>query len=240
MKCLKILAICLMILCLLTGCEAVPSETTAPTTAPTVQPAQPTEPPTIVYKDAVHCFLMPVQKHSWSRENPPECVLLHFTSAVVLDQSDPYNLDRIRQTFLDYDLSIHYVVDRDGTVYCYVPENRAAWHADPGTWENHPEHTDRLNHCSIGIEVVAIGSQADMAPYFTKAEYARIDPALIGFTDAQYDALQALVADICGRYDIPLTREYVLGHQDYASGKTDPGELFDWSRVLPLTDKESG
>lgn len=237
MKCLKTVLICLVILWALSGCGREPVQTCAPATAPEIQPdPQPAGERTVVYKDAARYFLMPVEKHSWPREHPPQCVLLHFTSAVVLDRDDPYNMDLIRQNFLNYDLSIHYIVDRDGTVYCYIPENRSAWHAGPGIWRGHPEQTDKLNHYSIGIEIVAIGSQKDMEPYFTGAEYRKIDPTLIGYTDAQYDALQKLVADICTRYDIPMTREYVLGHQDYSSTKTDPGELFDWSRILPTEE----
>ena len=159
--------------------------------------------------------------------------MIHFTSAVVAHPDDPYNLSYIRQTFVDYGVSIHYIIDRDGAVYCYLPEDRLAWHAGAGEYLNDPQYTNRMNLYSIGIEMVAIGSQADMSQYLTKSQYKKLDPTLPGFTDAQYASLEALVDDLCTRYNIPKNRTYVLGHQDYTTRKSDPGELFDWSRILP-------
>jgi len=78
-----------------------------------------------------------------------------------------------------------------------------------------------------------MGSMSDMAPYLTKSEYKALDQSLMGFTDAQYDALKLLVADICRRNNIPLDRQHVIGHEEYNPRKNDPGELFDWSRILP-------
>ena len=166
--------------------------------------------------------------------------MLHFTSAVMIDRENPYQLDKIRRTFVHAGVSVHYIVERDGTVRCYVPENAVAWHAGEGTWMGDEKYTNKLNLYAIGIEILAIGSQNDMAPYLTPEEYAALDPALIGYTDEQYASLKKLVADICSRYEIPMTREYVLGHQDYSPAKTDPGELFDWSRVLPDAEEMSG
>ena len=68
--------------------------------------------------------------------------------------------------------------------------------------------------------------------YLTPEEYEALDDSLIGFTDQQYTALQALVSDICGRYGIPMDRDHVIGHSDYTEGNGDPGTLLDWSRIL--------
>ena len=96
-----------------------------------------------------------------------------------------------------------------------------------------------MNRYSIGIEIVAVGSEKDMSPYFTKSEYAKIDKSLIGFTEAQYEALIPLAKDICERNTIPYDREHVIGHEDYKSAKTDPGELFDWERLLDVSEPTS-
>ena len=96
-----------------------------------------------------------------------------------------------------------------------------------------PKYTDLMNDYSIGIELVAIGSAADMAQYLTAWEYSQIDPSLPGYTEAQYDALDRLLADLCSRYDIPLDRDHIIGHEDYSPHKSDPGELFNWDRILP-------
>lgn len=186
-----------------------------------------------VYSGAVEDFLLPVEEYSWEREFAPEYVMIHFTSAVVEHRDDPLNMDYIRQIFVDYDISVHYIIDREGTVRCYVPEDRVAWHAGKGEWANDEKYTNKMNHYAIGIEIAAIGSQKDMEIYLTEEEYAALDDRFKGFSDAQYDALKLLVEDICARYDIPADRDHVIGHQDYSPSKNDPGELFDWSRILP-------
>lgn len=186
-----------------------------------------------VYSGAVEDYLLPVEEYSWEREHAPEFVMVHFTSAVVEHRDDPFNMDHIRQIFVDYDISIHYIIDREGVVRCYIPEDRVAWHAGKGEFANDPKYTNQMNQYAIGVEIAATGSQKDMELYMTAEEYAALDDAFKGFSDAQYEALKLLVADLCSRYDIPMDRDHVIGHQDYSPAKNDPGELFDWSRVLP-------
>jgi len=246
----KIFLASLLILALLCGCsiEIVPIDATTPTQAappqpeethaPATEPTAATAAPTqtdahIVYSGAVENFLEPVEEFSWEREHDPRFVMLHFTSAVVNNRRDPYNIDDIRDIFIDYDVSIHYIVGRDGTVHCFIPEDRVAWHAGIGTWDNNEAYTNKMNLYAIGIEITAIGTQEEMSIYLTPEEYAALDPTLIGYTDAQYEALAMLVADICSRYDIPMDRDHVIGHSEYSSEKVDPGVLLDWSRILP-------
>ena len=185
-----------------------------------------------VYANAVEDYLLPLSDYSRAREYAPEFVMIHFTSAVVLSQTDPYNMDSVRSIFVDYNVSVHYIIQRDGTVRCYIPESLVAWHAGAGTWQDDPKYTNRLNDYAIGIELVAIGSEGDMKQYLTSSAYAGLNPDLIGYTDAQYEALQALVGDICQRNAIPMDREHIIGHEEYSPKKTDPGELFDWDRLL--------
>lgn len=207
---------------------APPQHTEAPTTPPT----QPPEPVT-VWPGAVEDYLLPLEEFSWERIAAPEYVMLHFTSAVVPHPEDPFHMDYIRQIFVEYDLSVHYIVDRDGTVHCYIPEDRVAWHAGAGSWKGEEKYENDMNQYAIGIELVAIGSQADMADYLTPEDYQAMDDSLKGFTPEQYAALRLLVADICSRNGIPMDRSHVIGHQEYNPGKNDPGELFDWSQLFP-------
>lgn len=177
-------------------------------------------------------FLEPFDDYSWVREFPVEKVVVHFTSAVVNYPEDPYNMELIRNIFVDSGLSVHYIIDRDGTVYCYMPESRAAWHAGKGTFGDDEKYTNSMNKYSVGIELVAIGSEQDMAQYLHPDEYKAIDESLIGFTDEQYASLTALIKDICQRNKIEFSRENVIGHDEYNEAKSDPGELFDWERVF--------
>ena len=188
--------------------------------------------PVYVYEGAVVDTLTPIDDFSWEREYAPEFIMIHFTSAVVEHPDDPYNMSYIRQTFVDYELSIHYVIDRDGTIYSYIPEDRVAWHAGKGEYAGDEKYTNAMNKYAIGIELLGIGSQRDMAAYLTPDEYAATDESLIGFTDKQYAALRELVSDISERNFIPLDREHIIGHSDYSKTRTDPGELFDFYRVL--------
>lgn len=177
-------------------------------------------------------FLTPVEDYSWEREYKPEYVVIHFTSAVVLSRDDPYNIYTVRDIFEDNGLSIHYIIDREGNILCYMPEDRAAWHAGKGTYAGDERLTNLMNKYSIGIELLAIGSQNDMAQYLTKAEYNALDSSLVGFTEKQYAALSDLVGDICERNAISFDREHIIGHDMYNPAKNDPGELFDWNRLF--------
>lgn len=177
-------------------------------------------------------FLLPLENFSWDREYAPEYVMLHFTSAVVISKDDPYNMSLIRGIFEDNEVSINYIVDRDGSVLCYIPEDRAAWHAGKGTFGGDERFTDAMNKYSIGIEIVAMGSQKDMAQYMSAQEYNELCDSLKGFTDEQYLSLKVLVKDICQRNGIPFDKEHVIGHDMYNPQKNDPGELFDYNRIF--------
>lgn len=211
-----------------TAAPTVPETTEAPTVPETTAA---TEPPVYVYSGAVEDYLEFITYYTMDRTVEPEFVMVHFMSAVVNHPDDPYNMDYIRDIFEDYGISVHYVIGRDGTIYCYIPEDRAAYHAGNGEFAGDERLTNMMNQYAIGIELVAIGSQSDMAQYMTGREYQALTVD-VGFTDAQYESLQALVADICGRNGIPMDRAHIIGHQDYSPRKTDPGELFDWERLL--------
>lgn len=100
-------------------------------------------------------------------------------------------------------VSAHYLIAKDGTVYRLVPEAFKAYHAGTSYWQGRMA----LNNYSIGIELVNSGE-----------EY---------FTEAQMQALVALTKDIIARYNIP--NENILGHSDIAPArKLDPSRYFDW------------
>lgn len=106
-------------------------------------------------------------------------------------------------------VSSHYLVDEEGTIYQLVAEENRAWHAGLGFWDG---YTD-INSVSIGIEIVNPGN----APY----------------TQAQMASVQALSLDIAQRHAIPPTQ--ILGHSDVAvtarNHKSDPGWFFDWRNL---------
>ncbi|MBQ6702300.1 MAG: N-acetylmuramoyl-L-alanine amidase [Clostridia bacterium] len=177
-------------------------------------------------------FMLPFESYSWEREYPVEYVVLHFTSNVVADKTTPYSIQAVKKIFEDSSISSNYIIDRDGSIFCFVPENYAAWHAGVGTYADDEKYTNKMNKYSIGIEMLAIGSYSDMQFYLTQDEYDSLDKSLIGFSDEQYEALKKLVRDVCERNGIPFDRAHVIGHDEYNPNKNDPGELFDWDRLF--------
>ncbi len=134
----------------------------------------------------------------------PDMVVLHYTGMETAKAA----LDRLRDP--EAKVSAHYLIDEKGKTFALVPEPERAWHAGVALWDG---ETD-VNSCSIGIELANPGH-----------EFGYPD-----FPDAQMAALTELMADIFGRWPIPLSR--VVGHSDVAPlRKADPGEKFPWARL---------
>lgn len=120
--------------------------------------------------------------------------------------------------------SWHWLVGRDGAIYCDVSEEHVAWHVAAGgtdktlnrwlpTWliPCPDSNVSAVNYCTLGVELVSNQTYRDAGePY----------------TAAQYDALATLVADIEGRYgSLPW-----VGHGELQTDRTDPVG-FDWTRA---------
>lgn len=104
-------------------------------------------------------------------------------------------------------VSAHFFIERDGKVTQFVSCNERAWHAGVSSFAGR----ENCNDFSLGIELEG----TDELP----------------FTDAQYDALVALIGVLRKAYPA-LTPERICGHSDIAPArKTDPGPAFDWSRL---------
>ncbi len=164
-------------------------------------------------------------------------LVLHFCSDVIAHPDDPYNINRQVEIFEKAPASANYLIARDGTVYRLVPEDRVAWHAGKGRLEWDPKFPG-MNQKSIGIEMFAIGSPNDMKLFgMTKEKYDAFKtkhPEWVGFSDAQYTALNELIKQIRSRHPaIAFDRYHIIGHEEWAgrARRTDPGELFDWKRI---------
>lgn len=143
-------------------------------------------------------------------------VVIHYISAVNVNVTAPFLLSDILKIFVDYSVSSHYLISRDGSTYNLVPEEKKAWHCGPSLMPP-PDSRKNVNDFSIGIELVATEQS--------------------GFTRGQYSALYNLCCQIEKRYQRHFT---YVGHEDVAGveavnaglrtiAKTDPGPLFDWS-----------
>ncbi|HTL30867.1 MAG TPA: N-acetylmuramoyl-L-alanine amidase [Tepidisphaeraceae bacterium] len=182
--------------------------------------------------------LMP-KTHSSTRPTTAkvDTIVLHFSSDLVSHPDHPYDVENQIQIYDKANVSAHYLIDREGTIYKLVDEKRAAWHAGKGSLPWDKTRTS-MNSSSIGIEMLAVGSKDDMAPLFMSAKkydgFAKKHPEWIGFTDAQYASLEWLISDIQSRWpEIKHDEHHIIGHEDWAGRKrrTDPGQTFDWKAI---------
>ncbi len=167
------------------------------------------------------------------RSETPTHIVLHFISNAAVNPVDPFVYEDIRNIFIEYDVAPHYMIDRNGIIYFLMPETRRARHAGKGELGAFPDYNDRLNNHSIGIELMAIGTESEMQSMITVNHYKKIPSEHIGYTKEQYKALNLLLDDILLRNkQIYRDRKHIIGHNEYApERKVDPGSLFDWSKV---------
>nr|WP_093608026.1 N-acetylmuramoyl-L-alanine amidase [Streptomyces indicus] len=102
----------------------------------------------------------------------------------------------------------HYVIRaRDGEITQMARELDVAFHAGNRSYNEH----------SVGIEHEGFVDRPS------------------SFTKAMYESSARLAADICGRYDIPIDREHIVGHNEVPGAThTDPGPHWDWDRYMEL------
>uniref|UniRef100_A0A914UV77 N-acetylmuramoyl-L-alanine amidase n=2 Tax=Plectus sambesii TaxID=2011161 RepID=A0A914UV77_9BILA len=86
-------------------------------------------------------------------------------------------------------LSIHYIADKNGTIYQTVDEANRAWHTGTGVWGNFVD----MNDVSVGIEIVNSGDEP--------------------FPEVQEMAVAALSKAIVGRYGI--LPKNIVSHADF-------------------------
>ncbi len=102
------------------------------------------------------------------------------------------------------EVSSHYILDKDGTIYYTVDEKLKALHAG--------SYNDR----SIGIEIVNTGNEP-----FTDKQYESLN-LLLKDIDNRYPGIFYDDSHIIGHYQTP---------QGIADGKTDPSSYFEWARI---------
>lgn len=111
-------------------------------------------------------------------------------------------------------VSAHYTVrSNDGFIGQSVQENDIGYHA--GNWT--------YNKTSIGIEHEGYVSQPKW------------------FTGAMYRSSARLTAYLCRKYNIPIDRNHIVGHNEVPGAThTDPGRYWDWPRYMKLVRAYSG
>lgn len=130
----------------------------------------------------------------------PNFVIIHHTSDDTAEESLRTLTDPAKE------VSSHYLIARDGTLYYLVDELARAWHAGDSYWGG----TTDLNSASIGIELDNNGFEP--------------------FAEPMIDTLLRLLDDLQQRYKIPAAN--ILAHGDIMPGrKVDPSRFFPWKRL---------
>jgi AmpD protein len=107
------------------------------------------------------------------------------------------------------EVSSHFYVRRDGSLWQFVSCDDRAWHAGQSEYRGRAH----CNDDSIGIELEGLEGEC--------------------FEAAQYDSLARLCTALAARYPIA----HVAGHEHIAPGrKQDPGPGFDWPLFRSLLD----
>lgn len=127
----------------------------------------------------------------------PNMVIIHHTAQNSCDQTlKTFTLERTQ-------VSAHYVICKDGTLFHMLNDYYRAWHAGAGKWGG---NTD-INSSSIGIEIDNNGVDS--------------------FSVAQLNTLIGLLATLKKDYNIPARN--FIGHGDIApTRKNDPNVSFPW------------
>lgn len=145
---------------------------------------------------------------------PAKALKIHY---IVIHDTEESYADTISgfQNPASY-VSAHYVVrSSDGHVTQMVQDKNVAWQA--GNWY--------INMHSIGIE---------------HEGYA--DAGGSWYTEEMYQHSAKLVAYLAKKYDVPLDREHIIGHENVpgilpgyiASMHWDPGPFWDWNHYMSL------
>jgi N-acetylmuramoyl-L-alanine amidase len=133
-------------------------------------------------------------------------VIVHATVIPTLEATTRQFLTRSSQ------VSAHYVVGRDGAVVQMVEDTARAWHAGVSELEG----VKGVNDFSVGIEIVNLNDGRDP------------------FTDAQYEAVAAIIRHLREQYMIPDSR--IVSHEFIArpAGRKSDPRGFDFPRLLKL------
>lgn len=158
-----------------------------------------------------------LNRYNLDQETPeitPKMVVLHWTAIPSLKKSfEAFNRSTLPNWRPDLEnvsglnVSSHFLVDQDGTIYRLMPETLMA------------RHTIGLNHCAIGIENV--GGTEGMP--LTKAQL-RSNIYLVNYLASKYD-----IDHVIGHQEYTLFENHPLWLEvddGYRTEKTDPGMDF--------------
>ncbi|MDH4944323.1 glycoside hydrolase family 3 N-terminal domain-containing protein [Sulfurimonas sp. C5] len=147
----------------------------------------------------------------------PEMIVLHWTAVIGFE--DSYKRLYQEELFTDrkdiasaslLNVSAHFLVDRDGTIYQLMPDN---WMA---------RHVIGLNYSTIGVENV--GGEGNKKEDLTPAQ-VKSNIALVRYLKAKYPTINYLIGHQEYR-EFENTPLWLERDKGYRTEKADPGEKF--------------
>ncbi len=147
----------------------------------------------------------------------PKIIVLHWTADMSLKKS--FNRLKPQRLFSDrkdiakassLNVSAHFLIARDGTIYRLMPENYMA------------RHVIGLNYSSIGVE--NIGGKGNKKEDLTKAQL-KSNIKLVRYLKEKYPTITKLI----GHYEyreLEGSEEWLELDSGYRTEKKDPGEKF--------------
>lgn len=158
-----------------------------------------------------------------TRTNTPKAIVLHTPEEPADDWESTPNWFKNPSARV----STHYYLDNDGDVIQMVPESQGAYaqgvRISQRTWKGAAgqlppwAETSNLNLWAISIEMEGMA----VSIYETMPRHS-----------VQWEALLLWIKYVVTKYNIPLDRDHIVGHDEIASHKRDPGKLFDWDALM--------
>ncbi|MEA5457771.1 peptidoglycan recognition family protein [Arcicella sp. LKC2W] len=158
------------------------------------------------------------ERHNLTLTEPsisPKIIVSHWTAIPTLEGSfnafNPVLLPNVRKELKGaspLNVSIHFLVDRDGTIYRLMPENLMA------------RHVIGLNWCALGIENVGDGNKFPLTEAQLKANIW-----LVKYLKKKYQSIEYLIGhhEYTSFQNTPLWKET---DANYRTEKSDPGKEF--------------
>ena len=155
------------------------------------------------------------ERHGLEQSEPtltPKMIVSHWTAIPTLEGSfnafNPVMLPSFRKELKGVsalNVSIHFLVDRDGTIYRLMPENLMA------------RHVIGLNWCALGIENVGDGNKNPLTEAQLKANIW-----LVKYLKNKYTNIEYLIGHLeyTNFQNTPLWKE---SDPNYRTEKDDPG-----------------
>lgn len=179
--------------------------------------------------------LLDCEKHSglFQSDDLPDMVVIHYTASGSVNSAV--------RTLIDVNVkaSAHLVIGRQGEIKQLVPFNKIAWHAGRSEYQGR----NRLNHCSIGIELENAGRLTKLEDKYVSWFGRTYSPAHVLaatheneqqlgywhlYTEKQIECVHQVCELLREQYQI----EHIVGHDDIAPGrKTDPGPAFPLEKL---------